>query len=725
MKKKVLITTSVVFSILILAWLICIFLFPVLILDGEAYNAKKLIKLGKQRELAYNELYISLHEEINNMIYYLYNKPIENKNEIEKRIIYNGDILLLDKINKNNFSCLTKEELRILRNTIFAKYGYIFQSKDLSKHFNRFTWYKPQYNNVDGRLSDNDRKLIELIREVENEQTGTGLQDILETFYTNAINIDKNYYQLMVECNSKISFPFQIKRQYLINDIFPARINAIKYNNQFYNEYALILFTEQYENIIKKIIEVKTSNIMEYIDFYSQYFESELITITDFTGYEYYYEITGESIFDYYMNQCIITNKIKDNINFTNFNLSDISILNIPVLGIDDVYYSFTAINEITKSMETVSPCLISNVKNILKEGINQQTEIYIKNISKYTDWYYSYLTSIDKTITNIVGFFTREKSSEEKFYVDNFNRIMNDNANYFNIIEDDLDKQIKIIRYIYNEYIELKNYFSVNIHQIPQDIIPFDDFIEPYIDDIVTYFEQVFEILDNANNFNIQDYTVKDNNVVKTARTTVKLLSSVNFFGGVIIDYLSLKTQKMLNRSELERQIYNSMIENQNNKITIINDPFNYIFDKLSIGSILFVDNYFAGLNTYQHYGVYIGDGKVIHFAPLEGQEISARNGVIHETALDKFLDGRALQVEINVEKKYSDNVIIQRARSRLGEKGYDLIANNCEHFARWCVTGENVSYQVKDIPGKLDTVILTFSENWNRVSKFVNLFY
>jgi hypothetical protein len=723
MRKKIVLKIGIPLVTFLLLWIICIFLFPVSIIDGEAYNAKKIKNLSKQRELAYNELYVSLHDEINKTIHDLYIKQIDNKNGIERRIIYNGDILLLDKIDKNNLFYLTKEELRILRNTLFAKYGYIFQSKELSEHFNRFTWYKPQYSNVDGRLSENDRKIIEMIREVENEQINADIQSILLTFYNESINIDKTYYQLMTECNNKISFPFQIKKQYLLNEIFSARINVINYNNQFYNEFALILLKEQYENIIKKMVEAKTNDIMEYIDFFSKNPEIELLTITDFIGYKYYYEIIAENIFDYYINQCIITNKIIDEINLSNVNLSDISLLNIPVIEIDNNCYSLTAINELKKSMEVVSPYLIKKTKNILIEGINYQTEIYTKNINNYVNWYYSYLTGIDKTITNVVGFFTGEKSVEEKFYLDNFNRIMNDNANFYNLIENDLDKQIKIILNTYYEYIELKNYFSVNIYQIAPDIMPLNDFIEPYIDDIVTYFEQVFETLDNANNFYFQEYTINDNSIVKTAKTSLKLLSSVNFFGGILIDYLSLKTQELLNRSELKQQIFDSMIKNQNNKIAIINDPFNYLFDKLSIGSVLFVDNYFAGLNTYQHYGVYIGNGKVIHFAPLEGQEISAENGIIHETALEKFLNGRALQVETNIERKFSENEIIQRARSRLGEKGYNLITNNCEHFALWCVTGEHISYQVINSPQKLESTISIIQENWNRVSKFIEL--
>ena len=724
MKKKVIITISAVFSVFILTWLICILSFPVSIIEGEAYNTKKLKKLSKQRELAYNELYVSLHDETNKIIYNLYIKPID-KNDIEKQIIYNGDILLLDKIDKNNLFYLTNEELRILRNTIFAKYGYIFQSKDLSEHFNRFTWYKPQYNNVNERLSENDRKTIEMIREVENEQINTDMQNILEIFYAESINIDETYYQLMTECNNKFSFPLQNKKQYVLNEIFPARINVIEYNDQFYNEFALILLIEQYENIIKEIIEAKTNDIIEYIDFYSTYSEIELLTITDFTGYKYYYEITAENFFDYYMNQCVISNKIIDKINLSNVNISDTSSLNVSVIEIDDTYYSLVAIDELINSMKIVSPYLIKNTKNILIEGVNYQTEIYVQNIAEYADWYYSYFTSFDKTITNIVGFFTGEKSAEERFYMDNFNRIMNNNAGFYYIIEENMDNLVKIINNLFYEYLDLKNYFSVDFNQMASNTITGNDFISPYIGDIVIYFEQVFETLDDANNFYFQDYTVKDNDIVKTARTSLKLLSSVNFLGGMLVDYLSLKTQELLNSSDLKQQIYYRMLENQNNKIAIINDPFNYLFDRLSIGSVLFVDNYFVGLiNTYQHYGVYIGDGKVIHFAPLEGQEISSENGIIHETTLEKFLNGRALQIDMNIEKIYSENEIIQRARSRLGGKGYDLFTNNCEHFARWCVTGEHISYQVINSPQKIEGTFLTIQENWDRVSKFIELF-
>ena len=37
----------------------------------------------------------------------------------------------------------------------------------------------------------------------------------------------------------------------------------------------------------------------------------------------------------------------------------------------------------------------------------------------------------------------------------------------------------------------------------------------------------------------------------------------------------------------------------------------------------------------------------------------------------------------------------IVKRANSKVGEKGYNLLLNNCEHFARRCCHGEWKSTQ------------------------------
>jgi len=59
-------------------------------------------------------------------------------------------------------------ELRIMRNEIFAKYGYIFNSQDLSEYFKSKFWYKPTKSNVDDKLTDIDKSNIKQILKFEN-----------------------------------------------------------------------------------------------------------------------------------------------------------------------------------------------------------------------------------------------------------------------------------------------------------------------------------------------------------------------------------------------------------------------------------------------------------------------------------------------------------------------------------------------------------------------------
>jgi len=43
-----------------------------------------------------------------------------------------------------------------------------------------------------------------------------------------------------------------------------------------------------------------------------------------------------------------------------------------------------------------------------------------------------------------------------------------------------------------------------------------------------------------------------------------------------------------------------------------------------------------------------------------------------------------------------FSNEETLQRAFSQLGKRGYSLIGNNCEHWSRWCRTGEHYSEQI-----------------------------
>ncbi|MCW5969162.1 MAG: protein kinase [Blastocatellales bacterium] len=61
----------------------------------------------------------------------------------------------------------TREELRLLRNTIYARHGRVFQSPDLQWYFERRSWYAPRPAYTDSALTENDRANGKLILHVE------------------------------------------------------------------------------------------------------------------------------------------------------------------------------------------------------------------------------------------------------------------------------------------------------------------------------------------------------------------------------------------------------------------------------------------------------------------------------------------------------------------------------------------------------------------------------
>ena len=98
------------------------------------------------------------------------------------------------------------------------------------------------------------------------------------------------------------------------------------------------------------------------------------------------------------------------------------------------------------------------------------------------------------------------------------------------------------------------------------------------------------------------------------------------------------------------------------------------------------------VNLGLYDHHGVYCGNGKVIHF----GRGIfDLENAVVEMVDLEGFSNANPIHIHES-KSSFDPAEIVNRARNRLGESGYDLIENNCEHFVNWCRSGEHESRQI-----------------------------
>lgn len=80
-------------------------------------------------------------------------------------------------ITVEQLSNLSRRDLRILRNTVYARHGRTFKSKLLQEYFDNMGWYKPDPKFTDKRLTKIDTTNVRLIKSVEDSVGGPLSED--------------------------------------------------------------------------------------------------------------------------------------------------------------------------------------------------------------------------------------------------------------------------------------------------------------------------------------------------------------------------------------------------------------------------------------------------------------------------------------------------------------------------------------------------------------------
>lgn len=111
---------------------------------------------------------------------------------------------------------------------------------------------------------------------------------------------------------------------------------------------------------------------------------------------------------------------------------------------------------------------------------------------------------------------------------------------------------------------------------------------------------------------------------------------------------------------------------------------------------------------NNYYHHGIFISNDEVIEFGSevvlylKETENIKIGKTTLAQFVGDDFLEVRTYSLSEKV-KKNSRKKVIEKARSRVGETGYDFLKNNCEHFSYECVFNKKYSEQIEEYKRKL----------------------
>lgn len=101
----------------------------------------------------------------------------------------------------------------------------------------------------------------------------------------------------------------------------------------------------------------------------------------------------------------------------------------------------------------------------------------------------------------------------------------------------------------------------------------------------------------------------------------------------------------------------------------------------------------------NFYHYGIFVSEDEVIQFGmpPTEGllnRDSSAIEVCVSN--IDEFACGKIVEVASvqkgDKQKRLAPKKTVKLAREMIGHKGYDVVKNNCEHFARHCYFGEKM---------------------------------
>ncbi len=116
-----------------------------------------------------------------------------------------------------------------------------------------------------------------------------------------------------------------------------------------------------------------------------------------------------------------------------------------------------------------------------------------------------------------------------------------------------------------------------------------------------------------------------------------------------------------------------------------------------------------------YYHYGIATSSNTVIHFSDFDNDSVLDNTKIrIIETSLEDFYRGDKLEINTPYDSPFSRDEVVENAKKFLGDykfndKKYNLVTNNCEHFARYVYYGTSKSKQVVNVSAVLAAIGLS----------------
>lgn len=109
--------------------------------------------------------------------------------------------------------------------------------------------------------------------------------------------------------------------------------------------------------------------------------------------------------------------------------------------------------------------------------------------------------------------------------------------------------------------------------------------------------------------------------------------------------------------------------------------------------------------LGAVYHYGIFVSEDEVIAFGlpPVPAYRTDNEDIKVLSTDIETFSCGNITETAVpdraDKRRMLPKAKTIETARARIGEGGYHILHNNCEHFVNECVFGVKFSEQENEL--------------------------
>ena len=241
--------------------------------------------------------------------------PIVKEEDSLQETYSDADYVIEDSntryLTEEDLSNYTKAELGLIRNEIFARYGYVFTTEPYKTYFSSKNWYKPD-ESVEANtelLNEVEKANIELIQSMESGSNTTESEKNIEPIsYDYVTTYEEIYYNVYTE-----AYTVESEARNHINKLLDKGIlSSIVEEDGYYKVKVGSSTTLDGANEISSIIKEKSFDT--YILAYDSYIEADLLALREeglhgdfevfqYMYYELEYEIKDRLAYERYMKQ--------------------------------------------------------------------------------------------------------------------------------------------------------------------------------------------------------------------------------------------------------------------------------------------------------------------------------------------------------------------------------------------------------------------------------------